>query len=205
MEVCQKVINELGTEFNSQLLRAGHKMFFEEGDVFNLSFASAQEAVIISKGSIKIYNTNEDRGEFYLYHLQEGQICVLSLIKHPFPSRFIGKAISELEILLVPVSLIKHWMMLNKSWSDYVITAYHSQIDKLLQVMDDAVFKSMDQRLEAFLHSENSTTRNGVLHISHQHIADELGSSREVISRLLKKMEKNGKLILKRNQISLIN
>ena len=92
-----------------------------------------------------------------------------------------------------------------KSWSHFVIQTYRKRFDEMLTVIDNIAFRNMDERLEFYLKRCQTDTKNSTLNLTHQEIADDLNSSREVISRLLKKMEQLGKIRLNRNSIELIN
>jgi len=92
-----------------------------------------------------------------------------------------------------------------KSWSHFVIQTYRNRFDEMLTVIDNIAFKNMDERLEFYLKRSKSVSGNPVLNLTHQEIADDLNSSREVISRLLKKLEQLGKIKLNRNAIEMID
>ncbi|HNK96557.1 MAG TPA: helix-turn-helix domain-containing protein, partial [Chitinophagales bacterium] len=92
-----------------------------------------------------------------------------------------------------------------KSWYYFVLETYRSRFEELLVVIDQIAFKHMDERLEHYLFNQFNEYNSRRLEITHQQIANDLSSTREVISRLLKKMEQNGKIKLHRNEIELIN
>ena len=106
---------------------------------------------------------------------------------------------------MVPVEIMSEWMSKYKSWYQFVIETYRSRFDELLNTLDNVAFRSMDERLEFYLKRAQEATGSSTIEISHQQIADELNSSREVISRLLKKMEQRGKVRLNRNSIDIIS
>jgi CRP/FNR family transcriptional regulator len=92
-----------------------------------------------------------------------------------------------------------------KSWSHFVIQTYRNRFDEMLTVIDNIAFRNMDERLEFYLKRSKANAGSTTLSLTHQEIADDLNSSREVISRLLKKMEQLGKIKLNRNSIELID
>src|SRR5204863_8239676 len=96
------------------------------------------------------------------------------------------------------------WMATYKSWYHFVLETYRSRFEELLVTLDHVAFRAMDERLEFYLRQHRQTLKTSTIEINHQEIADELNSSREVISRLLKKMEQLGKIKLHRNAIEII-
>jgi CRP/FNR family transcriptional regulator len=105
---------------------------------------------------------------------------------------------------MLPVQLMDELMNKFKSWSQFVIQTYRRRFDELLTVIDHIAFRNMDERLEFYLKRFAGKTGKKMLDLTHQQIADDLNSSREVISRLLKKMEQIGKVKLHRNAIELL-
>jgi len=119
------------------------------------------------------------------------------------PEGITARAEEDTQILLLPVQLMDTLMKEYKSWYQFVIQTYRSRFDELLAVVDDVAFRNMDERLELYLKRYQEKTGKKLIELSHQQIAEDLNSSREVISRLLKKMEQRGLLKLNRNKIEL--
>ena len=158
--------------------------------------------MLILKGLVKLYREDEDGKEFFIYHLEAGQACSLSLVcatKHE-KSEVLAKALTDVTILTIPLSYMDQWMAKYKSWYQFVITSYRSRFEELLKTVDAIAFSNMDERLRDYL--EKQVEKMGTnLKMTHQDIATDLNSSREVISRLLKKMEAKGWIIIHRNSI----
>lgn len=166
-----------------------------------------RSTMLILNGLVKVYREDEEGNEFLMYYLKPGEACALSMVcaaKHE-ASPIHAKTVTETEIVMVPVETMSEWMSKYKSWYQFVIETYRSRFDELLTTLDNVAFRSMDERLEFYLKRAQEATASSTIEISHQQIADELNSSREVISRLLKKMEQRGKLQLHRNAIQLLN
>lgn len=165
-----------------------------------------KSTTIVLKGQIKIYRENQDGGEFLMYYLGPGQACAVSMICaiQSQTSEIMAMAEEDTEVLMLPVQLMDELMKRFKSWYQFVIQTYRSRFDELLVVVDNIAFRNMDERLEFYLkrYAEKSGKKN--IELSHQQIADDLNSSREVISRLLKKMEQRNMVILHRNMIEII-
>lgn len=166
-----------------------------------------KSTVLVLSGRIKIYRQNDEGSEFLIYYLGPGEACAVSLIcaLQSQTSEITAKAVEDTEVLMLPVQLMDELMIKFKSWSHFVIQTYRNRFDEMLTVIDNIAFKNMDERLEFYLKRSKSASGNLVLNLTHQEIADDLNSSREVISRLLKKMEQLGKIKLNRNSIEMID
>jgi CRP/FNR family transcriptional regulator len=142
-----------------------------------------------------------------MYYLGPGEACALSMIcaLQSQTSEIMARAIEETEVLMIPIQLMDELMNKYKSWYQFVIQTYRSRFDEMLSVIDNVAFRNMDERLEFYLKRHVNETGGKTIEISHQDIAADLNSSREVISRLLKKMEQMGKLKLNRNFIEILS
>ena len=164
-----------------------------------------RSTMLVLNGLIKIYREDDDGNEFLMYYLKPGEACALSLVcaaKHE-ASPIMAKTVTETEVMMVPVDTMSEWMSKFKSWYQFVIETYRTRFDELLVTLDNVAFRSMDERLEFYLKRAKEAQETNLLSISHQEIAQELNTSREVISRLLKKMEQKGLVGLHRNAIEL--
>ena len=180
---------------------------FQAGDVIVRTGQHLTSAMVVLRGAIKIYREGEEGGEFFLYYLQSGQACAMSMscLRHQEQSQVMGMAVEDSEVLMIPKAKVNQWVREYKSWQEFVINTYRNRFEEVLEVLDNIAFRGMDERLEFFLKRESQKAKSNILHVSHQSIANDLNTSREVISRLLKKMEQNNLLILQRNQIELID
>ena len=166
-----------------------------------------KSTVLVLSGRIKIYRQNDEGSEFLIYYLGPGEACAVSLIcaLQSRTSEITAKAVEDTDVLMLPVQLMDELMIKFKSWSHFVIQTYRNRFDELLTVIDNIAFKNMDERLEFYLKRSKTNSGKLILDLTHQEIADDLNSSREVISRLLKKMEQLGKIKLNRNSIEIIH
>lgn len=165
-----------------------------------------RSTMLIVDGLVKLYREDDQGKEFFIYHLDAGQACSLSMVcaaKHE-TSEVLAKALTDATILSIPLEFMDQWMGKYKSWYQFVITSYRSRFDELLKTIDAIAFNNMDERLEFYLKKQVQKT-GSVIKITHSEIAADLNSSREVISRLLKKMESKHWLIIHRNSIEWIN
>lgn len=180
---------------------------FHAGEIIVRTGQYIKSTVLVLSGRIKIYRQGEDGGEFLIYYLGPGEACAVSLIcaLQSQTSEITAKAIEDTEVIMLPVQLMDDLMSKYKSWSHFVIQTYRSRFDEMLTVIDNIAFRNMDERLEFYLKRAKANAGKTTLNLTHQEIADDLNSSREVVSRLLKKMEQLGKIRLNRNSIELID
>ncbi|HET9746202.1 MAG TPA: Crp/Fnr family transcriptional regulator [Chitinophagaceae bacterium] len=180
---------------------------FHPGEVIVRSGQYIKSTVLVISGRIKIYRESDEGGEFLIYYLGPGEACAVSLIcaLQSQTSEITAKAIEETEVVMLPVNLMDELMIKFKSWSHFVIQTYRARFDEMLTVIDNIAFRNMDERLEFYLKRAKTGAGQASLNLTHQQIADDLNSSREVISRLLKKMEQLGKIKLNRNSIEIID
>jgi CRP/FNR family transcriptional regulator len=180
---------------------------FHPGEVIVRSGQYIKSTVLVISGRIKIYRENDEGGDFLIYYLGPGEACAVSLIcaLQSQTSEITAKAIEETEVVMLPVQLMDELMIKFKSWSHFVIQTYRDRFDEMLTVIDNIAFRNMDERLEFYLKRAKTDAGRISLNLTHQQIADDLNSSREVISRLLKKMEQLGKIKLNRNSIEIID
>jgi CRP/FNR family transcriptional regulator len=204
------ILKSLFPSISSALLEeiAGHAVSksFVNGDVIMRTGQYITNTVMIVKVRIKIYREDEDGGEFFMYYLLPGQACAVSMIcaiKNE-KSQIMAKVVEDVDLIMVPLSLMDKWMMQHRSWYEFVIDTYRSRFEEVLQVVNSIAFRAMDERLEFYIKRHLDACGCNDLKLSHQDIATELNTSREVISRLLKKLEQQGKLKLHRNHIEII-
>ncbi|MFT7406423.1 MAG: CRP/FNR family transcriptional regulator [Flavobacteriaceae bacterium] len=206
----QQSIKNLFSSFSSTLVDDIEKnaviQEFKSGDVIMRTGQYIKNTVLVLSGSIKIYREDEDGGEFFMYYLQPGQACAISMIcgTKNEQSQIMAKVVEDVELVMVPLSLMDKWMMQHRSWYEFVIDTYRSRFEEVLEVVDSIAFRAMDERLEFYLKRHREACGCADLKLSHQEIATELNTSREVISRLLKKLEQRGALKLHRNHIELL-
>lgn len=161
---------------------------------------------LLISGSLKIVRTNENAQELLLYHLYAGNSCALSLTCCQAGKTSEIKAVveEEAELIFIPAHFHEQWMRSNVSWQNLVFSTYQDRFNELLEVLDEVTFHKLDERLESYLQKQATMMLTHELKLTHAQIATDLNSSREVISRLLKQLEKQGQVILGRNVITLL-
>ena len=164
-----------------------------------------RSTMLILDGIVKLHREDDEGKEFFIYHLNAGQACSLSMVcaaKHEI-SEVLARALTDATVLSIPLQYMDDWMSKYRSWYQFVITSYRTRFEEVLKTIDAIAFCNMDERLEHYLVKQVEKLGNQ-LKMTHQEIATDLNSSREVISRLLKKMEAKHWLIIHRSSIEWI-
>lgn len=158
---------------------------------------------LLLEGAIKILREDKEGNELLLYFLERGDTCALTLSCCLGQTRSEVRAVAERNTtyIMIPVSLIEEWTARFKSWRNFVFESYHSRLTEMLETIDTLAFMNMDQRLLRYLQDKAKINQSEELQVTHQQVAYDLNTSRVVISRLLKKLEMEGKILLQRNSI----
>lgn len=203
-------IKQLFPEFEPALLQEielhSEIRDFRSGDELMKTGQYFRSTMLILEGLVKVYREDEQGNEFFMYYLQPGEACALSMVcaLKQESSEIMAKAVKDTTVIAIPLNYMDQWMTQFRSWTNFVLGTYRSRFEELLGTIDHIAFRAMDERLEFYLKKHQQILHTNSIPLSHQEIADELNSSREVISRLLKKMEQLGKVRLHRNIIEII-
>ena len=158
---------------------------------------------IVLSGIIRVTRMDHDGNELLLYYLRKGEVCTVSLscCIDRAKSRIRATAEETSTVIALPVELLDGWMSQYQTWKEFVMVSMRRRFDELLNALDAVAFLKMDERLERFFLNRFKNTGLKEYTGSHQDIASSLSTSREVISRLLKQMEKQGMIKMGRNYI----
>lgn len=161
---------------------------------------------LMLNGTLKVSRENEDGQELVLYYVRPGEGCAMTFSCGMMsqPSQVKGTAEEDLAMLCVPVAVMEEWMQKYSSWKKFVMGTIVNEYMDIIKSLDDVTFKKTDERLVKYLKEKSKLTHSSLINLSHQQIADELGTNRVVISRLLKRLENENRLLLYRNQIKLL-
>lgn len=162
---------------------------------------------IVLSGSIKVFKQDEDGREILLYYINPGESCVMSFLGAACNGTSKIRAVVEdtAEVLILPVHKAIELIKDNPAWLEFIFQLYNKRFEELLDVVNAIAFTKVDQRLLDFLKKKAKMIGSNEITITHQQVADELGTAREVVSRLLKQLEKDNKIALSRNKITLIS
>jgi len=193
-------------EIKEKLYAYGNAKIFSEGDVILNENAYIKSIPIVTRGSIRVMRTEEDGREILLYYIKAGESCIMSFLggMHHDTSKVKAIAEEETEILFIPVDKVNSLIKEYPEWLNYIFRLYHKRFEELLEVVNAVAFKKMDERLLNFIKKKCELTKSHTLYVTHEQLANELGTARVVVSRLLKQMETEGLVTLGRNKISLL-
>lgn len=162
-----------------------------------------KSTALVVEGRIKLYRESEYGDEAFMYYLEPGNACALSMLcaSRQRTSEITAKAIEDSTVIMIPIQYTDELMKYHQDWYNFVIETYRLRFEEMLEVFDNVVFKSMDERLESYLANQFKSLNSNRVELTHQEIANDLNTSREVISRLLKKLEQRGQIALNRKYI----
>nr|WP_294858774.1 Crp/Fnr family transcriptional regulator [uncultured Fluviicola sp.] len=193
-------------ELREKLADLGFAKTFREGEIILNENAYIKAIPIVSKGSIKVMRTDEDGREILLYYITPGESCIMSFLGgiHQDTSKIKAIAEEDTEILFIPIDKVSLLIKDYPEWLDFIFRLYHKRFEELLEVVNAVAFKKMDERLLNLLQKKCKLTNSQTLSVTHEQLANELGTARVVVSRLLKHMEDEGLVKLGRNKVTLV-
>ncbi len=156
---------------------------------------------LLFEGKIKIFKEDEEGRELFLYYIHPGQGCAVSFSCFDKLSTVRAEALEDTKFIAIPMNLMEDLMQKYPSWDRFVLRVYNQRFDDLLDTLNELAFHKLDDRLLDYLEKQSFAINSKELNLTHAQIAVEMNTSREVISRLLKKLEKKGLVELARNKI----
>lgn len=193
-------------ELIEKLYQYGIRKTYEAGRIILNENASVRSIPIVTRGTLKVIRTDEDSREILLYYIKAGESCIMSFLggMHNETSKVKAEVEEDAEILFLPMDKVALFIKEYPQWLDYIFRLYHKRFEELLEIVNAITFKKVDDRLLALLHKKQELTGNNILNITHEQLANELGTARVVVSRLLKQLEEMGTVRLGRNKITLM-
>ena len=193
-----ELLDEIEKKAVYSSIRAGEKLI-SIGQI-------VRQVPIVLSGSLKISRVEEDGRELLLYYLNPNEGCAMTFTccMQQFPSEVEVVAEEDSELLLLPISIMDQWLVKYPTWKSFVMRTIRMRFQELMKTVDQIAFQQLDERLVHYLKEKSKITGSPLLNLSHEQIATELATSRVVVSRLLKKLENQKKLLLYRNQIRLM-
>ncbi|MBS1918643.1 MAG: Crp/Fnr family transcriptional regulator [Bacteroidetes bacterium] len=197
---------EASEDVMEKLVQYGTVKTFAEGETILNEHAYIRAIPIVLNGSIKVIRTDDDGREILLYYIRAGESCIMSLLGglHHDTSKVKAVSEEETEILFLPVDKASELIRQYPEWLDYIFRLYHKRFEELLEVVNAVAFKKMDERLLNFVKKKSEITGAKTLYVTHEQLANALGTARVVVSRLLKQMEDEGLVKLGRNKITVV-
>lgn len=193
-------------ELIQKLYEHGTQKSYKAGDLILNENAYIRSIPIVTKGMIKVIRTEEDGREILLYYIKAGESCIMSFLggMHNETSKVKAEVEEDAEILFLPIDKVSLFIKEYPEWLDYIFRLYHKRFEELLEIINAIAFKKVDERLMALLRKKAELTRSRLISVTHEQLANELGTARVVVSRLLKQLEENGDVVLGRNKITLL-
>lgn len=179
---------------------------YNQGEIILNENSNIYAIPIVIKGSIKVIRTDEDGREILLYYIKAGESCIMSFLggMHQETSKVKAEVEEDAEILFLPMDKVVLFIKEYPQWLDYIFKLYHKRFEELLEIVNAIAFKKVDERLLNLLETKKELSGSKIINTTHEQLANELGTARVVVSRLLKQLEENGILLLSRNKITLL-
>ena len=162
---------------------------------------------LLVSGVVKVLRQDKEGDELLLYFLEKGDTCAMTMSCCMGHTKSEIRAIAETDttLIMVPVQKMEEWTNRYKTWRKFVFESYHNRLMEVLETIDSIAFYNMDDRLLKYLKEKVKVTQSNNIQNTHQQIAYDLNTSRVVVSRLLKKLEKMKVVELSRNSIKVIS
>lgn len=206
----EKLADYFSTIFEKKLIdeivEVGFLDKFRQGETLVDIGEDMTHIPLILSGAVKILRQEKEGDELVLYFLEKGDTCAISFINCINRKKSIFKGVIEnnMEAIFVPVDLIDEWLAKYKTWRYFIIDSYHFRLIEMVESIDGLAFMKMNQRLFKYLTDKAKINHDVSLEITHQQIADDLNTSRVVITRLLKQLHNDGKVYSSRNKVKIL-
>ncbi len=199
-------LNLFQSLLNKEIYDSGQVKLFPANTVFLNLHSYIKSIPIVLSGSIKVIRTDDEGREIFLYYIKPGESCIMSFLAgiHNDTSKIKAIVEEDAEVLMIPVHKASEWIKEFPEWTDFIFALYQKRFEELLEVVNAVTFKKLDDRILDFITNKCALINNKTLQITHEQLANEMGTSRVVVSRLLKEMEIRKLIQLGRNKISLL-
>lgn len=189
-----------------EIQKRGTLMTIKAGETILDAGEIVRNLPLILSGLIKVTRRNEEGRELLLYYVNPNESCAMTFTccMQQFPSEIMAVAEEDVELVMLPVQVMDEWLVKYPTWKSFVMTTIRNRFNELIRTIDQMAFSQLDERLVNYLKTKSKATGSSLINLSHEQIAQELATSRVVVSRLLKKLESDGKLLLYRHQIKLL-
>ncbi|MEO6833753.1 MAG: Crp/Fnr family transcriptional regulator [Chitinophagaceae bacterium] len=193
-------------DFAKELEQKSSFVSVKEGETILDFGQNIRTMPLILSGVVKISRKDEDGRELLLYYISPLETCAMTFTCCMEQSTSEIKAVAEedVEMLTIPVGVMDDWMLRFPSWKNFIMKTIRARFNELLKTIDQIAFQKLDERLVHYLKEKSKATKSSLINLSHEQIAQDLATSRVVISRLLKQLELDNKLLLYRHQIKLL-
>jgi len=193
-------------ELIDEIIKVGHFDKVKSGELMIDIGSEMTHIPLILSGVVKIIRKEKSGNEIVLYFLERGDTCAISFVNciNRKQSIFKGVVEKDIEAVFLPVEHIDSWLAKYKSWRHFIIDSYHFRLIEMVESIDSLAFMKMSERVLKYLTDKVKITNDVDLEITHQEIANDLNSSRVVITRLIKELHDEGKIFSTRNKIKVL-
>ncbi|MBK8444782.1 MAG: Crp/Fnr family transcriptional regulator [Sphingobacteriales bacterium] len=190
----------------AEMIEFGKEMKIEAGKMIMDYGKQVSMMPLIVGGTVKVMKMDDEGREILLYYLSDHDSCSMAFACCMESRRSEIRAVAEEDVTLIalPQQKLNEWICKYPSWKSYIFNNFDKRFSELLKSIEGIAFKKLDERLVAYLKERQRVGKSSLIKASHQNIAEELGTSRVVVSRLLKQLENDQKLLLYRNEIKLL-
>lgn len=194
-------------ELIDEIVKVGHLDKIKSGDLMIDIGEDMTHIPLILSGVVKIIRKEKEGDELVLYFLERGDTCAISFVNciNRKTSLFKGVVEQDIEAIFLPVENIDDWLTKFKTWRYFIIDSYHYRLIEMVESIDSLAFMKMDQRLFKYLTDKVKITKDVNLEITHQEIANDLNTSRVVVTRLIKQLHEEGKIYSTRSKIRVLD
>ncbi|WOD44335.1 Crp/Fnr family transcriptional regulator [Hwangdonia lutea] len=206
-ELLQQNFNHLlDDDLINEIYQSGVFKTFKKQDIVIDIDQTLKHIPLLLSGSIKILREDNDGNDLLIYFLETGETCTMSLTCCMGSSKSKVRAVAEKDsnLVMIPVALMQKWFHNNESWRNFILESYQSRFSEMLETIDDLAFMKMNERLYKYLIHKTKLNSSKTIIVKHLDIAEDLHTSRVVISRLLKQLENENKIKLSRNKIEVL-
>lgn len=202
-----KTYSFLEKELRDEILELGVRRKFKPNEIIIREGQFISSFPLVINGLLRVTRNSHHGNELLLYYLRENEICAMSLTCCMANQTSTVKAVAEEETdaIILPVSVLDNWIVKYPTWKQFVMQSFQNRFRELIDTIDSIAFMKLDERLVKHFLERHKKMGTVIYNGTHQELALQLNTSREVISRLLKKLEKNGKITISRNFIDFSN
>ncbi|MFY0605373.1 MAG: Crp/Fnr family transcriptional regulator [Cyclobacteriaceae bacterium] len=200
----------LSSQFESQLIdeisTVGRLKKVISGEILISPEIESDEIPLVLEGTLKVSRKDESGSELLLYFLDGGETCAMSItccIEGKRKPMYV-RAEEDSVMWMIPMGLVDAWLVRYQSFRKFVFQSYQVRFDELLGAIDSIAFLKLDERLYKYLLDKKQASGSYEIHKTHEQIATEMNTSRVVVSRLLKKLEREGRIEQYRNRIDVL-
>jgi len=192
--------------FTARFMRMANLTKLDKGNHICHEGLECTHLALVLSGTARVYKLGENGREITLYRVNAGESCILTasciLSTQPFPAFAVSE--TPIEAALIPAAAVKQWLADSAQWREYLFGLVAQRLANVINVIEEVVFKRMDRRIAEYL-IQRSANQPHAIQATHQEIASDLGTSREVVSRILKDLESKALIHVTRGAVEVLN